>query len=113
MENLEIKIEQLFEKATDYAKTSYELFRLKTLDKTADLASSLISKLIVYVLFASFMLFLNLGLAFWLGEILGKIYFGFFAIATFYIVVGLGFHFIFSKHFKKNIRHSIIKKILK
>jgi len=36
-----------------------------------------------------FILFASLGLAFWLGETLGKIYFGFFAIAVIYGLLGI------------------------
>jgi len=106
-------IESLFEKATEYGKTSYELVRLKTLNKTSDVVSSLIPHSIVFVLIASFMLFLNFGLAFWLGEILGEIYYGFFAVAAFYCVVGIVIHFFFHKCLKKRVCNYIIKQVLK
>ena len=67
-------IESLLERAAEYGKTSFELVKLKALDKTSDVVSSFIPHSVVFVLIASFMLFLNLGLAFWLGEILGKTY---------------------------------------
>ncbi|MGB8491641.1 MAG: hypothetical protein WCE64_11350 [Bacteroidales bacterium] len=69
-------IESLFERATDYSKTSFELIKLKALDKTSEAVSSLIPHSVVFVIFAVFILFLNLGLAFWLGEILGKTFYG-------------------------------------
>ena len=64
-------LESLLEKASDYGKTSFELVKLKTIDKTADVVSSMVPHSVVFVLIALFMLFLNLGLALWLGDILG------------------------------------------
>jgi len=112
MEDNTKSIETLIEKVTDYGKTSYELAKLKTLDKSSDVASSLIPHSIVFVLFASFMLFANFGLAFWLGEILGNTYYGFFVIAAFYIVAGLVMHFFFHKWLKKRISNYIIKMLI-
>jgi len=41
--------------------------------------------LVVFIVIAAFMLFINLGIAFWLGDILGKTYFGFLVIAGFMV----------------------------
>jgi len=113
MEDTTKLVESLFERATEYGKTSYELVKLKALDKTSDVVSSLIPHSVVFVLIASFMLFLNLGLAFWLGEILGRIYFGFFVVAAFYGVAGTVFHFFMHKWIKKIICNYIIKLVYK
>jgi fatty acid desaturase len=106
-------IESLLEKATDYGKTSLELIKLKALDKTSDVASSLIPHSIVFIIIASFMIFFNLGIAFWLGEILGKISFGFFIVAAFYGLIAIIVHFFMHKWLKKIVRDFIIKQALK
>jgi hypothetical protein len=113
MEDNTKSIESLLEKVADYGKTTYDLARLKTLDKTSDVASSLIPHSIVFVLFASFMLFANFGLAFWLGEILGNNYYGFFVVAAFYVILGLVLHFFFHKRIKNLVWNYIIKQVLK
>jgi hypothetical protein len=113
MEDNTKSIESLLEKVADYGKTSYDLAKLKTLDKTSDVASSLIPHSIVFVLFASFMLFANFGLAFWLGEILGNNYYGFFVVAAFYVILGLVLHFFFHKRIKNLVWNYIIKQVLK
>jgi hypothetical protein len=113
MEDNTKSIESLFEKATEYGKVSYELVKLKTLDKTSDVASSLIPHSVVFVLIASFLLFLNLGLSYWLGEILGKIYFGFFVVAAFYGIIGIVLHFFMHKRLKRIVGNYIIKQALK
>ncbi len=106
-------IETLLERATEYGKSSYELAKLKTLDKTADVVSTLLSNSVVLVIISSFILFLNLGLAFWLGEILGKIYFGFFVVAAFYGVSGILIYFFMHDWIKKVVSNNIIKQVLK
>jgi hypothetical protein len=106
-------IESLLERAVEYGKTSYELVKLKTLDKTSEVVSSFIPHSFVFVLIVSFMLFFNLGLAFWLGEMLGKTYYGFFVVAAFYCVIVIVLHFFMHKWLKKIICDYIIKKVLK
>jgi len=106
-------IETLLERAAEYCKIRYELVKLKVLDKASDFVSSIILHFIVFVLIASFILFFNLGLAFWLGEILGKTYFGFFVVAAFYGIVGIFIYFFLHKWIKKLICNYFIKKMLK
>lgn len=113
MENNANMIEVLFENATDYSKTSFELIKLKTLDKTSEMISSIIPHSVVFVFIASFMLFLNLGLAFWFGQMLGQVFYGFFLIAAFYIVLGTILHFFMHTWLKKIIQNYIIKQAFK
>jgi hypothetical protein len=105
--------ETLFERATDYGKASFELAKLKTLEKASDVISSFIPHSVVFILFASFMLFVNLGLAFWLGEILGNTFFGFFVVAAFYGIAALIVYFLLHKWIKKHICEYLIKQLFK
>lgn len=113
MEDSTKSFEVLLERLVDYSKTSYELAKLKTLDKASDVASSLIPHSIVFVLFASFMLFANFGLAFWLGNVLGNNFYGFFVVAGFYVLTGLVIHFFFHKWIKNKVWNYIIKQVFK
>ncbi len=113
MEDTAKLIESLLERAAEYGKTSYELVKLKTLDKSSDVVSSFVPHAIVFFLIASFMIFLNLGLAFWLGEILGNVYFGFFVVAAFYGISAIVLHFLMHKWFKRLIGNYFIKQVLK
>ena len=113
MENNTKFFEPLLESASEYAKTSYELVKLKALVKTTDLVSSLIPQSIFVILIAAFMLFLSLGLALWLGEILGKMFYGFFMIAAFYFFAGIVIHFLMHKWIKKLVGNYFIKRVLK
>lgn len=113
MEDNSKLLETLLERATDYGKSSFELLKLKALDKTTDVISSVIPYSVVLVLIASFMLFLNLGLALWLGDILGKMFYGFFVVAGFYAVTGIIIHFFMHKWFKKLLSDYYIRRLLK
>ena len=105
-------IESLLERVAEYGKTSYELIKLKAVDKTTDVVSSFIPNVVAFVLIVSFMIFFNLGLAFWLGEIFGRIYFGFFVVAAFYGIIAIVLHFFMHNRLKRIISNYIIKKLL-
>jgi hypothetical protein len=76
-------IEPLFEKAEEYGKTSCELFKLKALDKTTQVISTFVSRGAVVLFLSMFNVIVNIGIALWLGDILGKPYYGFFCVAGF------------------------------
>ena len=106
-------IESILERTAEYGKTTFELVKLKALDKTTDVVSSLFPNSVVFVLIVFFMLFLNVGLALWLGGILGKIFFGFFVLAAFYLIIGIVLHFFMHKWLKKIAGDFFIKHVLK
>jgi fatty acid desaturase len=106
-------LETLLERASEYGKTSIELARLKALDKTTEIVSSFIPLSVVMLLVASSLLFLNLGLAFWLGEVLGKTYYGFFVVAAFYVLAGIFIHFFLHKWINRLVGDYFIKRVLK
>ena len=113
MEDKAKLLESLLNSATDYGITTYELIKLKALDKTADVVSSVVPHSVVLILLSSFMLFLNLGIALWLGEILGKLFYGFLIIAGFYLLLGLIIYFLMYKWLKKLVCNYVIKQMLK
>jgi hypothetical protein len=104
-------IEPLLERAEQYTKTSIELLKLKSLDKTADITSSLISRLLLTIVLTLFVLTLNIGMALWIGDLLGKSYHGFLLVASFYAVIGIVLFFIHPV-IKSRINNSIINQIL-
>ena len=113
MNDNEKLIESLLERTIEYGKTSFELVKLKTLDKTSEVVSSFIPHSIVFFFIASLLFFLNLGIAFWLGEIMGNNSYGFFVVAAFYGVLGFVIHFFMHDWLKKKICNYIIKQALK
>ena len=105
-------IESLIAKGEQYGKTTLELLKLKTLDKSADVVSNLVSWLIVVIFAVLFFLILNIGVALWIGELLGKSFYGFFVVSGFYALLALIFA-VFRKQLIKNpVNESIINQVL-
>jgi len=106
-------LESLLDKAKEYGITTFELAKLKAIDKTSDVVSSFVPSLIFLLLMGIFLLFLNLGVALWVGEVLGKTFYGFFIVAGFYIILGLIIHFFLHEWFKRMVGDYFVKRILK
>ena len=106
-------LEPLWEKAEDYGKTSLELLKLKSIDKASDIVSTLLPYAVVIITVVIFMLFVNLGIALWLGEIWGSLYLGFFAVAGFYGLCGTIIHLFLHDKLKERIRNAVIKLLIK
>ena len=106
-------IASLFERTEHFTRTSAELYRLKTIDKSADVISTLMAHLAVVVSVLLFFLIINIGIALWLGELIGKSYYGFFIVAGFYAVCGVILYFAGSKWIKTPLQNLIITQALK
>jgi hypothetical protein len=111
METQESFFEPLLEKSEQYWKTSFELYKLKTVDKTADVLSTMISRLLLIIIFSLFALTINIAVALWLGDLMGKSYYGFLIVASFYAFIGIILFFL-RPLIKTQINNSIIVQIL-
>jgi hypothetical protein len=105
-------IESLWEKTEDYGKTTYELSKLKALEASIMIVTSLVSRAAVIIVITLFLLILNIGIAFLLGDLLGKDYYGFFIVAGFYLVAVIVLHVFLRKWVKKPIGDLIIDQAL-
>ena len=105
-------IETLIEKAAVYGKTSFELIRLQAVDKTADKISSFTPGVVLCIIISCFLILVNIGAALWLGEVIGKTYYGFFALAGFYAVVACFFRLFFYKRTKRFFYDLMIRQML-
>ena len=113
MENNTSTIEMLFERVEDYTRTTIDLVKLNAVDKTADVLSSLLSRLTVSIVFVMFGFLVNIGLSFWIGELVGKIYYGFFIVSSIYLVLAIVLYTVKDKILKMPISNFIIAKMLK
>ena len=104
-------VQVLIERAEQFGKTTFELIKLKSLDKAADVTSSLISRLVFSVVILVFAVTLSIAIALWLGALLGKNYYGFFIVASFYGIAGITLFFI-HKAIKTRVNNVIIKQML-
>ncbi len=106
-------LEMLFEKAESYSKTTIELLKLNAIDKTAEIVSSLALRLVVFAGITLFTLIVNIGIALWIGEMLGKSYFGFFVVGGFYALLLVLLLFFRNQWVKFPISNSIIFQLMK
>lgn len=103
----------LFERAEDYTKTTLELIKLKMIDSSADFISSVLARLVIAVLLVLTLIVLNIGVGFWLGDMLGKVYYGFFALAGFYVLLCILFYAFRKALLKIPISNALIRHLLK
>jgi hypothetical protein len=111
METKESLLEPLLERAEAYGTSSFNLLKLKTVDKTSEVLSSFVSRLLFGIFCTIFLVTLNIAIALWLGDLLGKSYYGFFIVAGFYGIIGL---ILYLTHpaIKEKVSKQIIQQIL-
>ncbi|HVA99596.1 MAG TPA: hypothetical protein VNG53_11935 [Bacteroidia bacterium] len=107
------EIELLFEKAEDYSKTTLELLQLKAIDKSADVISTLIAQLAIIIAATLAIIAINIGIAFWIGKLLGSSFYGFFIVGGFYAIVAFTLHLFKNVWIKKPINNAIISQMMK
>ncbi len=100
----------MIEQFEEYIKTTYELFKLKTVDKISNIASLIVSRLCSIIVLFIFVLILNIAVALWVGELLGKSYYGFFCVAAFDALLWIILRFWLGNWIKKRIADAIISK---
>jgi hypothetical protein len=106
-------VEVLIEKAGDYLETRFDLLKLRAADRSADIISSFASKLIVLLVMSVFFIILNIGIAIYVGELTGKLYYGFFIVAGFYFIAGLIFYQMRHRWLKNPFADKLVQKMLK
>ena len=106
------EVEELFERLETYSKTTFELAKLKSLEVTTMIVTSLLSKLMVAVAAALFLIVFNIGLSIYLGELLGKAYYGYFLVAMIDLLLAVLLHLFFQPLISKSLGQTIIKQAL-
>lgn len=104
-------MEVLLESVESFGKTTLQLAKLKALEKTTIVATSLITRISVILAISVFALVLNLGIALMLGDFLGKNYYGFFIVAAFYLVLAVALHFWLPGWINRAVSNLIIREI--
>ena len=113
MDFKEGKIEMVYAKIEDLVSNQQEIIKLKVYSKSADMATFMAMKIIMFFVVGLFILFLNIGLSIWLGEILGETYYGFFALAGFYAISAIIIKTFLYNNIEYKINNSFLFKILK
>ena len=111
-EKIEIA-EELLEKAKLLAKTKLELYKLKAIDKGADIFASVASGVTLAIIGIFFIAMVSTGLALYLGELFGKAHHGFFAVAGIYLIFAIIIILLNKSHVSKFFTNYIINQIFK
>ena len=111
MESTASHIESIYEKAKAYTETSIALYKLNAIDKTADVASSLVLWIVFGSIGVLFLLFVNIGVSFYLGQLVGATYIGFLIVSLFYLVVGVCIYYFNKSLIIKPITNFVVAKL--
>jgi hypothetical protein len=113
MSDSTISIKSLIEKSQDYLETKIEIAKLKTVDKSSDVLSSLVVLMSMIFLGLLCFLFISIALALYLGSLLGAAHMGFLILGGFYGIVLWILYLLRDKWIKTPVTNLVIKKMLK
>lgn len=105
-------IEELFDKTKDYLNTRYELIKLKAVKKGTLLFSAIFLFLFLAMVFILIIVLFSVGLAVYLGEVLGSYHFGFFIVGGFYLLIGIAFVMFRRRLFQNPVSNWLIKNLM-
>ena len=111
MEEKQTLLEVIFENIENFLKINLDLFKLKAIDKTADVVSSVISKIVLAIAVLLVIVLVSIGGSIWIGSLVGEIYYGFFIVAGFYVLLAI-ILFYQPNLVKKSINDSMISNML-
>lgn len=106
------KMEELAESLKGYLNLTLELNKLEAVERSSIIGPSLIVGFLLGIVGILFILFVSLGLGFYLSEKLNDSYSGFAIAAGFYFLLGLSLFLTRKKLVEKPLRDLIIQKIL-
>jgi hypothetical protein len=106
-------IKSLIDKSKDYLETKIELTKLKTIDRSADILSSVIVMVSMIFLGSLFIIFISIALALMIGQWLGTVQYGFLIMGGFYALLLLLIYLRREKWIKTPIANGLINKMLK
>jgi hypothetical protein len=106
-------IKTLIDKSKDYLDTQIELTKLKTIDKSADVLSTVVVMISMIFVAALFIVFISVATALLLGRSLGAYHYGFYIVGGFYAFILLILYIQRDKWIKTPIANGLINKMLK
>lgn len=112
MEQTDGLVKVLLTQVGEYGKNSFELTKLKAVQKLIPVATAFTGNLFVLLALYLFVFLLNIGIAMWLGDLLGKPYLGFLYVAAFYLLIGIILYFTAAKLFRTPVSRFIIRQTL-
>lgn len=108
-----LTVKELLDKTVEYAETNVNLFKLKFINKGSAVTSAVLAYLIIAIFLLILIILLSIGASFWIGKILGEIYYGFFITGGFFLLLIIALYTLRSKWLKIPIANSLLKKLFK
>ena len=107
------KIQQIIQHVEKYVSTTVELYKLKAYQKVAEIATTVITSVLMAFFGILFLIFVSIGLAVYLGEIMGRMHYGFMIVAGIYLLLAVIIYMLSKKVLKDKFNTMIVRKIFK
>jgi len=89
MENLKTKTEELIDDVQDYLETFYKLTIVNVTQKITNVATLVVTIVCIFISVMFFVLFLGIGAAWWIGNLIENRAAGFFIMAGVFLLFSL------------------------
>ena len=106
-------VDTLFDRVKEFGIAYAELLKLKAIDLASEILSTILPDIFFSALIVIVLLFINLALAFWLGEVTGRLYMGFLLVGVVYLVIGLVSRLLMRGWFRKKIGNYFVRNIFR
>ncbi|MHB1176784.1 MAG: phage holin family protein [Daejeonella sp.] len=110
MEDQELDARKIAGKVKEYVEVRKELAILSAVEKGSQLFANLITDGLVLLFGILAILFGSLALGFYLSELLGNTFSGFFIVTGFYFLLAIVIYAVKDKYMEKHIINAVIKK---
>lgn len=105
------QVEALFEEFKDYVSLRLQITQLKYSSKTSLVTSSVLTYMLISMVVFFFVLVLTIGIALWIGNLLGEWYLGFLIMAGIYLMLSLVIFTFRNRWIRIPLNNLIIKEI--
>lgn len=112
MESKPTNVEELYQKLREYADVRLNLFKLKSINKVSAIMASIVTIIVLIILFGAILLCITIGAGFLIGEWVGKVYYGFFIVGGIYLIIGLVIYSMRDKLIKTKVSNKLIKELI-
>lgn len=110
MEDQELDTRKIAGKVKDYIEVRKELAVLSAVEKGSQLFANLVTDGLVLLFGVLAILFGSLALGFYLSELIGNTFSGFFIVTGFYFLLAIAVYALKDKYLEKHIINAMIKK---
>lgn len=106
-----ITVKELLDKTVEYAETNIDLIKLKLINKSSSITSALLAYIIIAVFVFMFFMLLSIGVAIWIGKIIGETYYGFFITGGIFLLLIIVLYTLRNRWLKIPIANSLLQSL--